>query len=537
MATDRSENVIVTNRRQSVYNRVKRIIYLSLIMCLMLGTVSVFGAPQAALASVGTFRTTGDVNVRSEPSTDASVVTVVYNSSNVEVLEHNPAGWSRVQVGSHTGFIRSDFLKFPVGSTAPTFRTTDGVNVRASGSVDSKIIDKVVAGTSVELLEHNPAGWSKVRVNSNTGFIRSDFLTRGGGTSQNSGGGSSTSSGDVIATLKTTGLVNFRTSASSSNSSNMITTLAANTSVDVLENRSDGWSRVRHNGTDGFIKTEFISASGASGQAAATLKTVGIVNLRARASASSSLVRQLQPNTSVDVVEVVQANSESWTSVRHNGTAGFIRSDLLSEAGAPAGGVIATLRTVGSGVRIRSGPSTQTSILKELPNRGTAVSVLENQSNGWSKVSHDGTVGFIRSDLLGPGHNIELIDWSEARNLIRIGTNVRITDVYTGISYTLRVFSKSGHADVEPPTRADTDAKLRTRNGAWAWTPRPVWATVGNRTFAAAVNGMPHDVSTIRDNGINGHFCLHFNNTVTISKSYQRNLNNAVVEAWNRRQQ
>jgi len=78
---------------------------------------------------------------------------------------------------------------------------------------------------------------------------------------------------------------------------------------------------------------------------------------------------------------------------------------------------------------------------------------------------------------------------------------------------------------------------LRTRNGTWAWAPRPVWVTIGERTFAAALNGMPHDVSTIRDNGLNGHLCLHFNNTVTNSKSYQRDLNNAVVEAWDKRPQ
>jgi len=86
--------------------------------------------------------------------------------------------------------------------------------------------------------------------------------------------------------------------------------------------------------------------------------------------------------------------------------------------------------------------------------------------------------------------------------------------------------------DVEPPTRADTEAILRTRGGVWAWEPRPVWVTTGGRTFAAALNGMPHDVSTIRDNGMNGHLCLHFGNTVTNSQSYQRNLRAAVAEAY-----
>jgi len=162
---------------------------------------------------------------------------------------------------------------------------------------------------------------------------------------------------------------------------------------------------------------------------------------------------------------------------------------------------------------------------------------LENESNGWSRVRHNGTVGYIRSDLLGPGRGIELIDWSSVKSIVPTGVNLRVVDVRTGISFNLRCFSKSGHADVEPPTQSDTDAILRTRNGVWAWAPRPVWVTIGERTFAAALNGMPHDVSTIRNNGINGHLCLHFNNTVTNSKSYQKDLNNAVTEAWNKRPQ
>jgi len=152
-------------------------------------------------------------------------------------------------------------------------------------------------------------------------------------------------------------------------------------------------------------------------------------------------------------------------------------------------------------------------------------------------VRHSGTVGYIRSDLLGAGYKVELIDWSTAKNIVPRGTNLRVVDVRTGISYNIRPFSLGGHADVEPPTKADTDAILRSRNGVWAWAPRPVWVTIGNRTFAAALNGMPHDVSTISGNGLNGHLCLHFNNTVTNSKTYQRDLNNAVMEAYNKRLQ
>jgi len=232
-------------------------------------------------------------------------------------------------------------------------------------------------------------------------------------------------------------------------------------------------------------------------------------------------------------VEVLENQSDGWSKVRHNDTDGFIKSDLLTSSSEAA---IGTLRTV-TGVNFRAGPSTNHDIIGHVA-VNTAVDILENQSNGWSRVRHNGTVGFIKSEFLGTGaRTIELIDWSTAKSIVPTGVNLRVVDVRTGISFNLRGFSKSGHMDSEPPTQEDTDAILRSRGGVWAWAPRPVWVTVGDRTYAASLNGMPHDVSTIRNNGMNGHLCLHFNNTVTNSKSYQRNLNNAVMEAYDARPQ
>jgi len=181
---------------------------------------------------------------------------------------------------------------------------------------------------------------------------------------------------------------------------------------------------------------------------------------------------------------------------------------------------------------MRSGPSTDASIVTTV-GEGTRVEMLEHDPNGWSRVRVNGEEGYIRSDLLrAGGGGVELLDWSAARNLVPTRVPLHVVDVRTGISFTLICFSKGGHADVEPATREDTEAILRSRNGVWAWAPRPVWVTIGNRTFAAALNGMPHAGSTRPDNGMDGHLCLHFNNTVANNKSYERDLNNAVMEAY-----
>jgi len=498
--------------------------------------VSILGMMQTASAtSPGTFTTTAGVNMRAEPSTSANVLRAVGIGTNVDVLDHNPAGWSRVQVGNTTGFIRSDFLRVPVGNTAATFRTTEGVNLRASASTTSNVLRTVARGTNVEVTDHNPAGWSRVNVGGTSGFIRSDFLARGNSTAATA---SAASTDNVVATLRTTGVVNMRSGSSTGHS--IIRTLASNTSVEVLENQANGWSRVRHNSTAGFIRSDLLSESGAA-QQSTTLRTTGTVNMRSGASTGHNIVRTLTANTSVTVFE---NQSNGWSRVSHNGTNGFIRSDLLSATGAAGASTAVGTRFTVTGVNMRSGASTGHSIIRLLP-VNTSVEVLENQSNGWSRVTHNGTAGFIRSDLLSANRtssgsgNVELLSWSSVRNtVIRTGVTLHVTDVRTGITFRMVSFSNGNHADVVPLYREDTEAFRQAFGGRWSWTPRPVLVYVDGRTIAASMNGMPHGGShRSQHNGLTGHFCMHFygSRTHNGNRNHENDHQRAVQEAFNSR--
>jgi len=366
------------------------------IFCLVLGIA------QTTLASAEMFRTTESVNFRTGPSTADSIIKTLGTGSDVEMLDHDPADWSKVRVSDTIGYIRSDFLMFPVGNAPAAFKTTIGVNFRKGPSTYSNVIRVLSTGTAVEVLEHDPAGWSSVRINGTVGYISSAYLKWPSQSSQQSAAASS-----------------------------------AATSAE----------------------------SGSSDETGSVYSTIDYVNFR-------------------------------------------------------------------------SGPSTESGVIKVVKS-GTVVEMVEYDPNGWSLVIIDGVHGYIRSDFLVAGTgggkigNVELLSWSEAKDLVPKGVLIPVVDVRTGRTFNLKCFSKGGHADVEPPTKADTDTIYDTRNGVWSWDARPVWVTIGNRTIAAALNGNPHAGSTISGNGMNGHLCLHFNNTVTNSKSYQKDLNNAVIEAWN----
>ena len=332
------------------------------------------------------------------------------------------------------------------------------VNFRTGPSLDAGVIRALDSGTGVEVLEHDPAGWSKVRISGTVGYIRSDFLTVPAGVG-----------------LRTTDVVNFRTGPSLDAS--VITSLSVGTGVEVVEHDPSGWSKVKVSGTVGYVRSDFLALP----------------------------IQNAQQTVSVPAASV--------------------------PAQTPA-----TLKTT-DGVNFRTGPSTDTGIIRTL-SANTSVEVLERDPAGWTKVRIDGTVGYIRSDLLSVnGRNVELLDWSVVKNIMKTGATIPVYDVRTGITFNIRCFSKGVHADVEPITKADTDTVFQIRNGVWSWAARPVWVTIEGRVIAASINGMPHDVSTIADNGLNGHFCLHFlgSTTSSTSASYRADLQNAVMEAWNAR--
>ncbi len=104
------------------------------------------------------------------------------------------------------------------------------------------------------------------------------------------------------------------------------------------------------------------------------------------------------------------------------------------------------------------------------------------------------------------------------------GSVAVITDVYTGLSFRARRLAGSYHADVEPLTAADTAVMCQIYGVSTAedilsnkhWQRRPLWVTVGGRTYAASMYGVPHnypDGDSIPDNQFSGQFCVHFVNS------------------------
>ncbi|MBQ6951855.1 MAG: peptidoglycan-binding protein [Clostridia bacterium] len=126
---------------------------------------------------------------------------------------------------------------------------------------------------------------------------------------------------------------------------------------------------------------------------------------------------------------------------------------------------------------------------------------------------------------------VEKSDWwtGDINKLWAVGTKAIITDVKTGISFRAQRLYGDNHADAEPATTEDTEAICRIfgvnnpqeisdrEQELQSYRRRPLWVTIGNRTFCGSMYGIPHnyDGDRIPDNNYNGQFCVHFTNSMT----------------------
>ena len=197
----------------------------------------------------------------------------------------------------------------------------------------------------------------------------------------------------------TTTAVNFRTGAGTNYG--IISTLPAGTHVVVSTRSSGGWATVVYNGTVGYISSDYLKRANEMDASFGTGTINGsYVRMRSGASTSSSILGTYNSGTTMTITGV----SGAWYKVSYNGTTGYVHSDYVSLSGVTNGGSStgsSNGSVKGSDVRMRSGPSTNYSILGTYQN-GTPLTITGTE-NGWTKVTIGGVSGYIRSDYVSGG--------------------------------------------------------------------------------------------------------------------------------------
>lgn len=135
------------------------------------------------------------VNVRASDSEQAERVGRVQVGEELDLIESRANGWSMVEYEGREAFIKSEFLE-PVeqetqeqqgdpgagqisGGDLPasgTVTVDDTINIRKSASATSERIAVCYEGSQLEILSHQDNGWTRVRYEGETGYVRTDVL-------------------------------------------------------------------------------------------------------------------------------------------------------------------------------------------------------------------------------------------------------------------------------------------------------------------------------------------------------------------------
>ena len=177
-----------------------RIASLSVIAVLLLG-VTALAAEEDMAVAIGT--TTGSsLRLRSGPSLDASVITMLDEDVPVAVLDDTLDGWYKINYNGNTGFVSADYMLIDQDNIFNAYGRVegDGVNVRSSSSTDSEVLT-VMNRSSIATVNGFEDGWYKITANGVDGYIRSDYLTMCG-SSASAAGSLGGSASDVVSFAK-----------------------------------------------------------------------------------------------------------------------------------------------------------------------------------------------------------------------------------------------------------------------------------------------------------------------------------------------
>ena len=203
-----------------------------------------------------------------------------------------------------------------------------------------------------------------------------------------------------------TGTVNadaLRLRSEPSTTSSTITYLSSGTQVDVLEDLGE-WYKVSCNGSVGYVYSSYISFQSSDVVVAAGYYAESVAGKTGVITGSVVNFRSAPEMEDINVLTKVRAGDEltvlsvvdEWCEVTYQGLQGYVKADYVSVNGIPLvdpRGII-----TGDCVNVRSMASTDGSVLTKVY-AGDLVDLLDME-NGWSVVSINGQLGYIRSDFL-----------------------------------------------------------------------------------------------------------------------------------------
>ena len=213
------------------------------------------------------------LNVRSGPSTSDSIIGGLSKGDKVDILSSKD-GWYKIKYGSKVGWISGDYILTESSSTTNSDSSTNssstgkklvataGLNVRAGGSTEYKIIGYIKKNHSVEMLGVASSGWYKIKLSDGTiGYSSNKYLRESNSTSgsESNNNSNDNTSDNVIESLIATANLNVRSGPSTSNS--IVGMVYKGNNVSIVEHTNNNWYKVKlSSGKIGYCSAAYLKS-------------------------------------------------------------------------------------------------------------------------------------------------------------------------------------------------------------------------------------------------------------------------------------
>ena len=266
-----------------------------------------------------------------------------------------------------------------------------GLKLRSGPGIQYSILDKMLDGTELSVLEVSEDGWGRVLYNGIEGWCSLEYCTFIPPVTDTDRNG---------ALYRVNYWAGLRLRSGPSTQYKTLLTMPNKTLLDVLEISPNGWAHVTYDGVEGWCSLDYCVLIEPVVEPDANTP-VYIVNyetglrLRSGPGTQHSRIVTIPNETELSVLEI---SDNGWGRVIYNGLEGWCSLAYCippeSDSSAPSTYYEVDVH---SGLRLRSGPGTEHKELLRLPN-GYRFEIIEASSNGWAKIDYNGTVGWCSLD-------------------------------------------------------------------------------------------------------------------------------------------
>ena len=293
--------------------------------------LSVAQASLADVAIVQNQKATAFLNLRSYPSYNSSVVTILYNGVPLYILD-SANGWLHVTINDMQGYVRSEYTYNSyqaANSIVATIKTPNNtrVNMRSGPGGTYPVVKQFQGDRYVMVLEQGN-GWCYTSIDGYTGFISSDFLVQGlhAARDESAQTGGTGSAYAVVNNPRSTQWLNLREQP---NTSSRATAQLKNGMRLTVSGQGSEWCQVYADGlgATGYVMTRYLKLYNLPSKPTKTIyhPQGSYVNLRASANMTASVLARIPSGRTATVL----VPGTDWTKVQYNGTTGYVMTYFL----------------------------------------------------------------------------------------------------------------------------------------------------------------------------------------------------------------